>query len=97
MTAAEESAKQSTVAPAKGAIQVEGPNETKIWVRPPRGKGPWFRVKHPIYGHRLIKAKDDKEALRKYFQEFVPAFATDDNWIAESMKANNGRCAKAYD
>jgi hypothetical protein len=95
MTAAEQSAKEDTTAAPKGCVKVAGPDgATMVWTKPPRGPGPWFRVKHLQFGHRLIQANTEDEALAKFFAEFAPGFATDPAWCKESMRLNGGRIAR---
>lgn len=95
MTAAEREAKEAKPI-LKGLVEAVAPDEkTPIFVRPPRGPGPWFRVKHPMWGHKLLKAKTAEEAAKRYVQEFSPAQANDADWLKEFMK--QARISKAYD
>lgn len=96
MTAAEESAKKAGGAEApKGCLRAKAPDgEKDIWVKPPRAAGPWWRVKHPRYGHRLVQAATEDEALRKFFEEFNPAMAADPEWCRQSLKLAEGRLAR---
>ena len=97
MNAAEKIAKEDK-SPPRGTVEAVGPDgATKIYVKPPRGPGPWFRVKHQQYGHRLVQAKDEAEALRKFFEEFSPGNASDPEWCQESMRLNGGRIARLPD
>jgi hypothetical protein len=95
MTAAEQSAKEDTAPAVKGCVKVPGPDgATMIWTTPPRGPGPWFRVKHPQYGHRIVKANTEDEAITKFFEEFAAGFASNLEWCKESMRLNGGRIAR---
>lgn len=96
MTAAEESAKNADKdAHPRGCVQAIAPDGTsKIWVKPPRGPGPWWRIKHVGYGHRLVQATTEDEAVRKFFEEFNPGMAGDLAWCKESMRLNGARIAK---
>jgi hypothetical protein len=95
MTAAEQSAKEDVSPAVKGCVRIPGPDgATMIWAKPPRGAGPWFRVKHLQFGHRLIQANTEDEALAKFFAEFAPGFAKDPDWCKESMKLNGGRVSR---
>lgn len=79
----------------KGCTFGTAPDGTsRIIVRVPRGSGPWFRVKHLAYGHRLVQAANEDEALQKYFHEFNPGLAQDLNWCKESMRLNGGRIGR---
>lgn len=95
MNAAEQSAKDDGAERAKGCVEAVAPDgKTKIWVRPPRGPGPWFRVKHPMYGHRLVRAATEDEAVRAFFEEFNPGMAHDADWCRQMMRLNGGRVAR---
>lgn len=95
MTAAEQSAKDDVSESPRGCVLALAPDgQTKIWVKPPRGPGPWWRVKHPAYGHRLVKAATEDEAIRKFFEEMNPGFAGDLAWCKESMRLNGARVFK---
>lgn len=72
--------------PPKGCIEGKSPNGDKIWVKPPRGPGPWFRVKHRAWGGRLVRAKTAAEAVQKFCEEFSPAEATNKEWVERVAK-----------
>ncbi len=66
----------------KGCVRGVAPDgETPIVVRPVRGPGPWFRVKHPLFGHKLVKATNPDEAVQKFAAEHAPAECENKKWM----------------
>lgn len=94
MTTAEQSARaDGAAAGPKGCVRAVGPDgETPIWVKAPRAPGPWWRVKHVQYGHRLVQAATEDEAVAAFFREFAPNLANNADWCRENMRLN-GRVA----
>lgn len=81
---AEQSAKGAPPLPElpKGCVRGVAPDgTTPIIVRAPRGPGPWFRVKHRDYGHRLVKAETADEAVQKFAEEFCAHEAGNKKWL----------------
>lgn len=67
----------------KGHKKVLSPDGvTVIYVQPPRGPGPWWRVKHPHYGGGLYKAKDRDAAIKAWAEEKSPGEAQSKEWLA---------------
>jgi hypothetical protein len=85
MTAAEQSAKGDGQAAApKGCVRATAPDgTTPIWVKAPRPPGTHYRVKHQMWGHRLVRADTPDEAVLKYAEAVAPAEATNKTWLKQ--------------
>lgn len=79
----------------KGCVEARSPGDDRIIIQQPRGPGPWYRVKHVIYGQKLVRAKTPIEAVRKFAETIAPDQAQSDEWVRELAK--RCRVGKAYD
>jgi hypothetical protein len=70
-------AKRTNQVPPGFIIGTAPDGKTPIFVRKPRAKGPWFRVKHQNWGSKEVQAKDRADAIRKYLLEKQPTLADD--------------------
>jgi hypothetical protein len=70
----------------KGAVYGRSPGGSAIAVRPPRGPGPWWRVKHVAFGGEMVKATSREEACRQFFQKYMPSILNDKAMLAAESK-----------